>query len=87
MGVYDKNMGGYRSFHGMKGVSDILGIVPCMTPQGVVGRFMAVECKTPKGKVSEHQEAFLQAVDDSGGLAMIVRSVSDLEGFLKEEGF
>jgi len=87
VGIYDQKIGRYRSFHGMKGVSDIIGIVPCMTPEGSVGRLLAIEVKSPRGQTSPHQEAFLKSIDDNGGLAMVVRSVDDLEQFLKEEGY
>lgn len=87
-GIFDPNKKVYRSFHGTKGVSDIICILPTMMAQnGVVGRLGAIEVKTPRGRVSKAQEAFLQDVDDSGGLAMVVTSVDDLEKFLAEEGF
>lgn len=56
---------------GMKGASDILGVLPG-------GRFLAVECKMPKGKTSEAQDEFLAGVNASGGLGIVVRSVDEL---------
>ncbi len=61
----------------MKGVADILAVLPG-------GRMLAVEVKTPTGKVSANQEDFLSRVDENGGAAMVVRSVDELEQFLNE---
>lgn len=58
---------------GLKGSSDILGIMPD-------GRFLAVECKREKGgKLSEEQSAFLDAIRSRGGLAICANSVHELE--------
>ena len=53
------------------GVSDILGVLPD-------GRFLAVEVKTRKGRLTRHQEAFLAAVNQMGGLAFVARSLDDV---------
>jgi hypothetical protein len=67
----------FWSFSGLKGVSDILGIV-----EG--GRLLAVECKAPQGKVSPDQQWFIDTVQALGGLAGVVRCISDLEKLLAE---
>ena len=77
-GIWDEGKKRFHTFHGTKGVSDIIGILPG-------GRFFACEVKTEKGVVSDAQEKFLTGVDCAGGLAMIVRSVDDLEQFISEE--
>jgi len=59
----------------MKGIADIL---VCMSD----GRFAAIEVKSAKGKVSEEQMAFLQEVDNRGGLAIIAHSLDDVIRFL-----
>ncbi len=56
---------------GFPGVSDIIGILPG-------GRFLAVECKSSTGKLSLDQDAFLTAVQLSGGVALWVRSAAEL---------
>lgn len=56
---------------GMRGVSDILGILPD-------GRFLAVECKKPKNKLSEFQREFLENIKNNGGVALVVYSLDDL---------
>jgi len=58
-------------FFGKPGSADIIGVLPG-------GRFIAVECKTPKGKLSEKQKEFLQNVEEMGGLTVVARSVDDV---------
>ncbi len=83
--------GGFRSFAGLRGVADILAVVP-MTVD-VVGRgpmifgiLLACECKSPTGKLSKHQEAFRDAVVNAGGIYVVARSVNDLIEALAKEG-
>lgn len=62
-----------------EGSSDIIGWTPG-------GRFVAVEVKAPKGKLSEPQRRFLEAVRDAGGVGIEARSeedVSDTTGACK----
>ena len=62
----------YMSF-GLKGSSDILGILPN-------GCFFAVECKRERGgRLSEHQKEFLSKINENNGFAICVNSVYDLE--------
>ena len=56
---------------GKPGSSDILGIMPG-------GRFIAVECKSENGKLSDKQKAFLEEVERLGGLAIVAKSVDDV---------
>ena len=58
-------------FFGKPGSADIIGVLPG-------GRFIAVECKTIKGTLSEKQKIFLSSVKDIGGLALVARSVDDV---------
>jgi len=39
------------------------------------GEFLAVEVKTPTGRVTPEQEAFLRAVSLAGGIGVVMRSV------------
>lgn len=50
------------------GVSDILGI-------DNTGRFIAIEVKTAKGRLSENQKLFLEDVNKNGGLGFVARSI------------
>ena len=54
------------------GCSDIIGIIPRD------GRFLAVECKTGRGELSEDQVVFAKMVEQAGGLYVVARSVDDL---------
>lgn len=56
----------------MPGASDIIG---CLAG----GRMLAVECKSSDGKLSRDQRHFLDMVERLGGLAVVVRSIDDLE--------
>lgn len=56
---------------GSKGLPDIIGILPG-------GRFLAIECKVKKRKPTVEQEAFIGLVNESGGLAIVARSVDDV---------
>jgi len=53
------------------GVPDIVGILPD-------GKFLAIEVKTAKGRLSPHQERFIQNINDAGGLAFVARSPEDV---------
>ena len=72
-GVYDPVKKIFLKKHGlgeMLGVADIIG---CKQ-----GRFFAIEVKSPKGVLSDHQKEFLLRVQASGGIAIVARSVSDV---------
>lgn len=56
---------------GTPGMADIIGIYPG-------GRFLAVETKSPKGRLRPTQEVWLQRVRDAGGVALVVRSLEEL---------
>jgi hypothetical protein len=63
---------GRRVTYGLAlGSSDLIGLL------GPQGRFVALEVKTPEGRVSEHQARFLARVREHGGIAAVVRSVDD----------
>ena len=65
---------------GLKGSSDILGILPN-------GRFLAVECKAQSGRLSGEQGEFLEAVEKLGGLAVVCRGWEELDAALRREGY
>jgi len=56
-----------------RGTSDLL---VCVKPSG---RFLALEAKTKEGRVTEHQDVFLESVIRAGGEAAVVRSINDVE--------
>ena len=57
------------------GVSDLIGWTH--------GRFVAIEVKGPRGRVTAEQAAFLELVRRSGGLAGVARSVDDARAILE----
>jgi len=70
-GIYDPSKKRFRSFSGLRGVSDVLGILND-------GRLLAVECKRPGGKLTVEQEVFQQQVRDRGGVAFVATSLEEL---------
>lgn len=55
---------------GEKGVSDIIG---CHN-----GRFLAIEIKTERGRVTPHQQRFIDRVNAAGGIGFVARSIEDV---------
>lgn len=70
-GVYDPTRKAFRRLSGgqRKGVSDIIGLWN--------GQGLAVEIKTPTGRLSPEQKLFQSQFIEAGGLALVVRSVSE----------
>jgi hypothetical protein len=83
-GVWDNQRKVYRTFQGLKGVSDILGLLPLNSP--FPGRMLAVEVKAGRDVLSEEQRYFLDTVNGNGGLAFAVGSLQDLIDALKAAG-
>jgi hypothetical protein len=73
-GIWDAKKRCWR-FHGMKGVSDIHGVLDG-------GRFLAIECKEGQGRLTDEQLCYLAHVNALGGLGLVVRSVGELIGAL-----
>ena len=65
---------------GKKGSADILGCLPD-------GRFLAVECKSPTGRLTPEQSAFLERIRGLGGVAIVARSDRELDAALRGEGY
>lgn len=70
--------GGFRRFVGLRGIADILAIVP---PHGTL---CAIEVKRENGRTSEDQEAFGDRLTALGGIYCVVHSVDELEADLRE---
>ena len=64
---------------GKKGSADIIGCLPG-------GRFLAIEVKAPRGRLSPEQAAFLERVRGLGGLAIVARGFQDIDEALRAEG-
>jgi hypothetical protein len=64
----------WKAWQGMgskPGIADILGIMPD-------GKMLAIECKAPKGKLSDAQALFLSEIKLHGGVVVCARSVEDV---------
>lgn len=79
VGLFDPTKKIFRTpgKHFLKGVSDILG---CLKG----GRILAIEVKTKQGRPTPEQLAFIDLVNQMGGIAFIARSIDDVEVKLKE---
>ena len=70
-----------------KGSSDLIGLRTLVITPDLVGQrlaqFVALEIKTARGVVSPEQRAFLDLVEQLGGLAAICRSVEAAEQTLQ----
>lgn len=58
------------------GSSDIIGVCPD-------GKFLAVECKRGKGKATDNQLKFIQAVQAKGGRAGVARCAEDAVAIMR----
>jgi len=74
----DQVTGQHVRFGLATGASDLLGIVR------PVGRWLALEVKSPAGRVRPEQLAFLAMVNEFGGVARVVRSVEEAKAALAE---
>ena len=77
-GVLKDKTGRPVKFGLCKGGSDIIGICPD-------GKFLAVECKTEKGRATDHQLRFIEIVRQMGGRAGIARRADDAVRILNGE--
>lgn len=75
----------YRPLHAglCPGSSDIIGLRSIRMTEDMVGQrlamFAAIEVKTGRQKPTKEQRAFLEMVGEKGGLALVARSVDDVE--------
>lgn len=61
-----------------RGSADLIGLV---SPSG---RFLALEVKSPRGRVSAEQKLFLDLVTRMGGVGRVVRSVDEALAAVEE---
>lgn len=66
------------AFHGMKGIPDIIAILP------PTGHFLGIECKAPGGKQSDNQLEFEANCVKAGGTYLLVDDVQKLADYLSE---
>ena len=60
---------------GCPGMSDILGIYKA-------GKFLAIEVKRSDGRLTQDQQCFLESVKANGGIAIVARSLKDVQEIL-----
>lgn len=69
------------------GSSDLIGYRQVTITPEMVGQtlavFTAVEVKSPTGRPTKEQSAFLQHITAAGGLAGVARSVADAQSLLQ----
>jgi hypothetical protein len=61
-----------RTFNGKRGVPDIIGV-------NKKGKFIGIEIKAGKDRMSEFQEAFKEEIEKRGAVYLVVRNLQDLE--------
>lgn len=65
-----------------KGSSDLIGLKPVVITADMIGttlaQFVALEVKAQHGRVSTHQQMFIDFVRKSGGIARVIRSVEEM---------
>lgn len=68
----DRHERSHRVPYGLcPGAADLIGIIkPC-------GRFLAIEVKGPRGRLSKEQERFLALIKRSGGVAGVARTEAE----------
>jgi len=85
-GALVDQQGRFVRFGLCKGSSDLIGLRSLeITPEMVgqrVGQFVALEVKTASGVVSSEQRAFLQLVQQLGGVAAVCRSIEQAQAVL-----
>lgn len=63
----------------LNGLPDIVGV---WNVRGSYGRFVCIEAKAPKGRLSPLQDFRLAEFTARGALVVVARSVADVEGAL-----
>jgi len=69
--------GGRLRYGLANGAADIIAIV------GPAGRFLAIEVKGPKGRLSTQQEEWGSIVEMHGGVYVVAKSVADVMNALR----
>jgi hypothetical protein len=79
----DPRTGRLVTFGLAKGSADLIGWRTVTITQAMVGTrlaiFTSIEVKTPTGRIRPEQQAWLETVQQAGGIAIIARSVPDAE--------
>ena len=88
-GALVDQQGRFVRFGLCKGSSDLIGLRSLeITPELVgqrLAQFVALEIKTGSGTVSPEQQAFLQLVQQLGGVGAVCRSIAQAQAVLAPE--
>lgn len=76
-GIFDPTRKIFRTNAGMKGIPDLIGLLPD-------GRFLGVEIKRPENHLSAGQKIFHERIAENNGIAIVVHSLEELIADLKE---
>jgi hypothetical protein len=68
-GAFDNGKGAFYRF-GAVGAPDIICVI--------AGQYVGIEVKAPRGKQSDHQKAFQQALEAAGGRYLLAHSLDDV---------
>lgn len=60
------------------GSADLVGLIK------KTGQFLAVEVKTPRGRLSAEQKAWLNTIHSMGGVVKVMRTAEEAEAFVRE---
>ena len=71
----------WKEHGGMYGTAGIPDIIACIN-----GRFFGFEVKTATGKTTWLQDADIRQINESGGTAVVVRSVAEVKTVLETAG-
>lgn len=70
-----------------RGSADLIGFKTIQVTPDMVGQhvavFTSIEVKTPTGRLTKPQEAWLNCIDKAGGISGVARSVEDALRILK----
>lgn len=80
VGVYHRDIDKYV-FHGMKGVPDLVGMLPphsMLNGKSMAGRFLGVEIKRPGNRLSDDQTIWHARAAENGAVAICVWSLDEL---------
>lgn len=82
-------VGGRYVHAGRRGLPDVIGVWPedwDWGPEphvGRIGRLIAVECKTGRGRLTADQRCVHAELEKRGALVLTIRNISDLEAALR----
>jgi hypothetical protein len=84
----DPRTGRLVTFGLARGSADLIGWCTITVTPAMVGTrlaiFTSIEVKTPTGRVRPEQQAWLETVQQVGGIAIVARSVSDALAVLEQ---